>query len=163
MTRVHGQLTPWIHTTGSGPHRDMLLGYISVIHSLVGTVQVYVLIWGTDQGVAQMQQEVFPDFETEIPSCGDLSGAAIFPEYKHISQVQRTTSTLRTFTVERIVSGLITRCLIKPHASYHRPVVRHWSMLLSTNLNLFLWTITSVFIIFKIYYLNSNILTYVTA
>ena len=43
MTRVHGQLTPWIHTTGSESPRDMLLSYIPVIHMYLWSVQLHVV------------------------------------------------------------------------------------------------------------------------
>ena len=71
---MHGQPTPWIHTTGSEPRRDMLLyerhsGYNT--HVSLVLVHVHV-VGGTDQGVAQLQQEFPPDFETPPP-------AVIFP------------------------------------------------------------------------------------
>ena len=52
--------------SGSEPRRDMLLGYIPVIHMYLWSVQVHV-VRGTDQGVAQLQQEFFPDVETPTP------------------------------------------------------------------------------------------------
>ena len=66
MARGHGQLIHWIHTTGSEPRRDMLLSYIPVIHMYLWSVQVHV-VGGTDQGVAQLQQEFSPDFKIQIP------------------------------------------------------------------------------------------------
>ena len=43
-----------------------------IIHMYLWSVQVHV-VGGTDQGVAQLQQEFFPDVEPN-PPCGDLSG-----------------------------------------------------------------------------------------
>ena len=62
--KTTGQLIPWIHTTGSEPHRGMPLSYIPVIHMYLWSVPGRGR--GTDQGVAQLQQEFPPDFETQI-------------------------------------------------------------------------------------------------
>ena len=73
LTRVHGQLTPWIPTTGSEARGDiLLLGYIPLIHMYLWSVQVHV-VGGTDQGVAQLQQESFQTLRPKSP-WGDLSG-----------------------------------------------------------------------------------------
>ena len=64
----------WIYTTSSEPHKYMLLSYIPVIHMYLWSVHAHV-VRGTDQGVAQLQQEVSPNFETQIPL------AVIFPGY----------------------------------------------------------------------------------
>ena len=75
MTRVHGQLKTCIHTTGSEAHRDMLLGYIPVIHMYLQSEQVH-MVGGTDQGVDQLQQEFFHTLRPKSPLY-----TAIFPGY----------------------------------------------------------------------------------
>ena len=74
MTKVHRQLKPWIHTIGSEPHRGMLVSYIPVIHKYLWSVHLH-MVGGTDQGVAQLQQEFFTDFDAQLPP------AATFPRY----------------------------------------------------------------------------------
>ena len=67
---VHGQLTPWIHTTGS-TEPFWCLPLWPYVWSSTGTS----LTWGLHQGVAQLQQEGFPRLKLGLnPPCGYLSG-----------------------------------------------------------------------------------------